>query len=184
MNTIREYLKDSILLFDGAMGTYLATKDKALRNEVELSNLTHPDRILEIHKEYLEAGAMALTTNTFGANRQNYPESWGRIIDEGFNLASKAALESGAFVFADIGPIETEETENPAEEYRMIAERFLKNDAKHFIFETQSMSDGILEAAEFIRSIDNQAFIIVSFAVMPDGFTKDGDDVYIIEKKQ
>lgn len=175
MKTIREYLKDNILLFDGAMGTYLATKDKALRNEVELSNLTHPEKILEIHKEYLEAGAMALTTNTFGANRQNYPESWGRIIDEGFNLASKAALESGAFVFADIGPIETEETENPAEEYRMIAERFLKNGAKHFIFETQSMSDGILEAAEFIRSVDDQAFIIASFAVMPDGFTKDGE---------
>ena len=172
---IRSFLKENILLFDGAMGTYLAAKDRALRNEVELANLTAPEKILDIHEEYLEAGATAITTNTFGANRQNYPDNWERIIDEGYRLASEAASKHDAYVFADIGPMEFEESANAAEEYIRIAERFLKNGAKHFIFETQSMSDGILEAAEFIRSVNNQAFIIASFAVMPDGFTKDGE---------
>ena len=57
-------------LFDGAFGTYYAS----LYDEdmpCELANIQYPSRVLQIHREYCEAGANAIKTNTFSANAQN-----------------------------------------------------------------------------------------------------------------
>ena len=64
---IGEFLKENTLLCDGAMGTYYASKfhDETL---VERENFEHPDRIAQIHGEYLESGARLLRTNTFATN--------------------------------------------------------------------------------------------------------------------
>ena len=83
---IRQYLEKNILLFDGAMGTYLTSKDRTYRNAPEAANLEKPELIRDIHMEYLQAGSMAITTNTFGANRQNFP-------DEGWDLRPLPAVE-------------------------------------------------------------------------------------------
>ena len=177
---IREYLKDKILLFDGAMGTYLSTKDRAFRNAPEEANIGKPELIREIHREYLHAGAMAVTTNTFGANRQNFPDDCDAIIESGYRIAEEAASEYNAFVFADIGPMDIgaielpEDVDESEHEYIRIASRFLEMGASNFIFETHSIPDGIPEAARFIKEKNPDAFIIASFAVLPDGFTRDG----------
>ncbi|MBO6000541.1 MAG: bifunctional homocysteine S-methyltransferase/methylenetetrahydrofolate reductase [Spirochaetales bacterium] len=177
---VREYLKDNVLLLDGAMGTYISMKDRSFRNLPEEANLDKPDLVKEIHLEYLRSGAMAITTNTFGANRMNYPETANTIIDEGYKIASDAASQSGAFVFADIGPVDVSDPELPdsesaaVEEYIHIAQRFLNNGCENFIFETHSNTIGIPEAAKYIKSQNKDAFIITSFAVLPDGFTRDG----------
>ncbi|MFO7850002.1 MAG: bifunctional homocysteine S-methyltransferase/methylenetetrahydrofolate reductase [Spirochaetia bacterium] len=63
-----ERLKDGVLLFDGAMGTMLYEKGIFLNQCFENANLTAPHKVLEIHREMAEAGAQALTTNSFGAN--------------------------------------------------------------------------------------------------------------------
>ena len=174
---IREYLKNNILLFDGAMGTYLAMKDRAFRDSPETANIEKPELVREVHQEYIDSGAMAITTNTFGANGQNYPDTWKQLVDSGFRLAEEAARQNSnkeIYVFADIGPLDFSESDKPGKQYIEIAKRFLDLGARNFIFETQSMSDGLLEAAEFIRSFDKEAFIITSFAVLPDGFTREG----------
>ncbi|MBQ3317344.1 MAG: homocysteine S-methyltransferase family protein, partial [Spirochaetales bacterium] len=98
---IRQYLEKNILLFDGAMGTYLTSKDRTYRNAPEAANLEKPELIRDIHMEYLQAGSMAITTNTFGANRQNFPDDCDRIIERGYRLAEEAASKYNAFVFAD-----------------------------------------------------------------------------------
>ncbi len=180
MTEIRDYLKDNVLLFDGAMGTYLGAKDRSFRNLPEEANMHKPDLVREIHLEYLQSGAMAVTTNTFGANRLNYPENADRIIDEGFRIATEAASRFGAYVFADIGPVDVSDPEFPeaesaaTEEYIYIAQRFLDLGAKNFIFETHSNTEGLTETAQYIKSKQPDAFIIVSFALLPDGFTRDG----------
>ena len=177
---VREYLKDNVLLLDGAMGTYISLKDRAFRNLPEEANLQKPDLVKEIHLEYLNAGAMAITTNTFGANRMNFPQNAGKIIDEGFKIASEAASQRGAFVFADIGPVDVSDPELPdsesaaVNEYIYIAQKFLDNGCENFIFETHSNTIGITEAAKYIKSKNKDAFIVTSFAVLPDGFTRDG----------
>ena len=67
---IKGELDRRILLLDGAMGTMIQQKDTdgTLKGCPDLLCLTHPDLIREIHREYLEAGADIITTNTFGAN--------------------------------------------------------------------------------------------------------------------
>ena len=57
------------LYFDGAMGTMLQNRGLKLGEIPELYNMTHPEIIEEIHREYLVAGSQFITTNTFGANR-------------------------------------------------------------------------------------------------------------------
>lgn len=99
----RDYLKrDAVILFDGAMGTELARRGLAMSG---LNNLSHPDRVLEIHRDYLEAGAEVIITNTFTMNRINIA-SHGLEIDvrevnlAGAGLARRAA--GGGYVCGDL----------------------------------------------------------------------------------
>ena len=64
---IRERIQQKKILFDGAFGTYYGGKYDT-RQLPELANLEAPERVKEIHREYLEAGAQILRTNTFAAN--------------------------------------------------------------------------------------------------------------------
>ncbi|MBR5098367.1 MAG: bifunctional homocysteine S-methyltransferase/methylenetetrahydrofolate reductase, partial [Spirochaetales bacterium] len=156
------------------------SKDRTYRNAPEAANIEKPDLIRDIHTEYLQAGSMAITTNTFGANRQNFPDDCDAIIEKGYRLAEEAASKYNAFVFADIGPMDIgaielpEDVDESEHEYIRIAGRFLEMGASNFLFETQSIPDGIPEAARFIKEKNPDAFIIASFAVLPDGFTRDG----------
>ena len=78
--SIREILNERILVLDGAMGTmiqrfnltdsdYRGEKFKDFPHEVKGNNdmlsMTRPDVILDIHRQYLEAGADIIETNTF-----------------------------------------------------------------------------------------------------------------------
>ena len=166
---IRTYLQDNLLLFDGAMGTYYTQKGGA--EPCEMANLTDPQRIYQIHREYVGAGCKALKTNTFSANRPTMGDRCVEVIDAGFLLASKAAGPD-CWVFADIGPVPPEM--NAVEEYRFLAGRFLEVGAANFLFETQADPAGLHEAASYIKSVNPEAFILVSFAAQPDGFTQAG----------
>ena len=60
---------DKILFFDGAMGTMLQARGLKLREVPEILNLTNPNMIKSIHREYKESGSDFITANTFGANK-------------------------------------------------------------------------------------------------------------------
>jgi len=64
-----EKLKQTPLVFDGAMGTVIYGKGIFLNTCYDELNLTNPDLIKGIHQEYVDAGADVILTNTFGANR-------------------------------------------------------------------------------------------------------------------
>ena len=68
MHRLIEYLKKHTLLADGAMGTYYGEKYQEDGFLVEKANLLFPERIKEIHLEYLKSGARLLRTNTFAIN--------------------------------------------------------------------------------------------------------------------
>ena len=103
MRNVREILKKRPLLFDGGMGTYYKSKPG---QECEQANLTDPEGVLAVHREYLAAGADAIKTNTFGLPRMAAAGNpvWEMLADEGWKLAQQAAAETGAAVFADLGP--------------------------------------------------------------------------------
>ena len=57
-------LKENFLFFDGAMGTMLQNSGLKTGELPEELNITNPEIIYNIHKEYLNAGANIITTNT------------------------------------------------------------------------------------------------------------------------
>ena len=71
MQPIQALLKDGLLIFDGAMGTYARLLPDYPPEAVELACLTAPQLVSRIHREYLEAGCRAIKTNTFSVNRPN-----------------------------------------------------------------------------------------------------------------
>ena len=174
---IRQRIAQGPLLFDGGMGTYFSQKNHCPGSGCELANLSQPGLISEIHREYLEAGAQAVKTNTFALNRpalQGDEELARRALEAGWRLATEAAAPYGAFVFADIGPIACQSPEQLREEYRWVADQFLALGAQNFLFETNAAATGLAETAEYIRTKAPEAFIVVTFAVQPDGFSREG----------
>ena len=99
---------------------------------------------------------------------------WEMLADEGWKLAQQAAAETGAAVFADLGPAPDTEALPAAQLYAALADRFAALGAKNFLFETLSTESGVAEAAKHIKEIVPDAFVLVSFAVLPDGYTREG----------
>jgi len=103
---IRKAIKDSIIYFDGAMGTMVQRAGLKAGQLPEIYNMTQPEIITSIHNAYLEAGANVLTTNTFGANEyklKNTGYTVEEVVEKGVLLARKVA--GNRWVALDIGPI-------------------------------------------------------------------------------
>ena len=173
MLDVRKLLVQRPLLFDGGMGTYYKAKPG---QECEQANLTDPEGILAVHRAYLAAGADAIKTNTFSLPRLAAAQQpgWEQLADAGWQLAAKAAGETGAAVFADLGPAPDTENNPAAQVYLAVAKRFALLGARNFLFETLSAEDGVLEAIRALKQTVPEAFVLVSFAVLPDGYTREG----------
>ena len=101
----RTFLKEHIVLFDGAFGTMLQQRAGGPVGTVpELWNAERPEDVAAIHRAYAEAGADVITANTFGANefKAGSAETAAQLIRAGVRLAKTAA--PGKFIALDIGP--------------------------------------------------------------------------------
>ncbi|MCI8698039.1 MAG: bifunctional homocysteine S-methyltransferase/methylenetetrahydrofolate reductase [Oscillospiraceae bacterium] len=171
--SIRELLaRGEPLLFDGAMGTYYAARPGRAEARCEQANLDAPQEIAAIHRAYLEAGARAIRTNTFDVGGDW--ETAQRIVRTGCSIARSAAGPFGAHVFADLGPAPQDGILSPGAHYRRQAEIFLEQGLTCFIAETLPTDEGIPELARYLKERCPEAFLLVSFAVAPDGFTREG----------
>ena len=173
MTDIREHLAHKPLLFDGGMGTYYKAAPGA---DCEMANLTDPEGVKKVHAEYLAAGAQAIKTNTFGLPRMAAAQmpGWEELAEAGWKLACDAAAEKDAAVFADLGPAPDTEAAPASSAYGLVVQQFAALGAKNFLFETLSSDVGIVEAVKALRVAVPDAFVMVSFAVLPDGYTREG----------
>ena len=173
MMNIRELLQTRPLLFDGAMGTYYKAAPGV---ECEQANLTDPAGVLAVHREYLAAGADAVKTNTFSLPRlaAAHAPGWEQLAQAGWQLAVQAAEEMGAAVSADLGPAPDTEAVPAGQVYTAVAKQFAALGARNFLFETLSSDAGLLDAVGAIKAEVPDAFVLVSFAVLPDGYTREG----------
>ena len=92
--------------FDGAMGTMLQRAGLKGGELPEALNITRPEIISDIHKQYIDAGADVITANTFGASKYKLKGSEctvKQIVTEAVKLARRAA-EGKALVALDLGP--------------------------------------------------------------------------------
>jgi methionine synthase I (cobalamin-dependent) len=101
-------IKDGPVLTDGSWGTQIIKRGLKPRESPDSWNLTHPDKVEEVAREYVDAGSRIILTNTFGANRYVL----GKFGLEGMvaevNIAgveiSRSAAGGKACVFASMGP--------------------------------------------------------------------------------
>lgn len=109
---LKDYLGKELLYFDGAMGTLLQEQGLQAGEYPENWNISHPDRIVEIHRRYFAAGSNIVLTNTFGANRIKYAGQQYDLkevvyqavqhVKEGARLG--AAADQKHYAALDIGP--------------------------------------------------------------------------------
>lgn len=127
--TLREVIKDRIIILDGAMGTMIQqygleeddfrgyryrNAEGMMKGNNDMLNLTRPDVIEDIHAKYLMAGADIITTNTFSSQRVSQADygletSAREMALEGARIARKAAdrystEEKPRFVAGSVGP--------------------------------------------------------------------------------
>ena len=100
-------MKKDILILDGGMGTMLQAAGLPIGMLPELWNLTAPEIITAVHKQYVDAGSQVIYANTFGANRCKLSgKADVSIVIEAAVQAARAAAEgTGTLVALDCGPI-------------------------------------------------------------------------------
>jgi methionine synthase I (cobalamin-dependent)/5,10-methylenetetrahydrofolate reductase len=105
----RDYLRDNIIVFDGAMGTELYARGIFINRCFDELNLSNPDLVRDVHRAYRKAGADVLETNTFGASPvklkgHGFADRTRDINLAGATLAREIAGEEG-YVAGSIGPL-------------------------------------------------------------------------------
>ncbi len=100
---ILEKIKSSITYCDGGAGTLLQSWGLKAGEYPEMWNITRPEKIVEMHRFYLEAGAQIITSCTFGANRLKFI-NLEEIVTAAIKNAKTACSGYDAFVALDIGP--------------------------------------------------------------------------------
>lgn len=109
MVPFRERLEREVIICDGAMGTMLYAKGIFINRCFDELNVTQPHLVLEVHREYISAGAEIIETNTFGANRFKLrPHGLEKRVREinirGVELAREAGGEK-VYIAGAIGPL-------------------------------------------------------------------------------
>src|SRR5262245_16117350 len=127
---------------DGAMGTLIYSKGVPITASYDQLNLTAPGLVRSIHRDYLQAGAEFLETNTFGANRLHLRDygcesEVAAINYQGGKLAREVAGDR-AWVGGSVGPIRSRQHE----------ERLLSPEEKSEIYREQivALADGGVDA--------------------------------------
>ena len=163
---LRTRLDKNVLICDGAMGTYLNQKGVSYDRCLDELNISLPKMVEQIHREYIDAGADIIETNTFGANRFRLMthglEQQVRDINlKGAKIARDARELSGIDILVagsmgplgkplqPIGKITLDEAKSAFTEQ---AEALLEGGIDLFMVETISSLDEMAAAVEAIKN--------------------------------
>lgn len=102
MNILQK-IRSSITYCDGGAGTLLQSWGLKAGEKPEMWNITKPDKIIEMHRQYLNAGAEIIAACTFGANRLKF-DNLEEIVTAAIKNAKTACEGYEAYVALDIGP--------------------------------------------------------------------------------
>src|SRR6476659_4383535 len=178
---------ESLVLFDGAMGTMLYAKGVFINQCYDELNVRAPDLVREVHRAYVKAGAEVLETNSFGANRVKLgqfglAEQVHELNRRAAELAREAA-ESGrdVLVAGAVGPLGIRiEPYGPtsSEEARGFFREQLQGlkagGADCFILETFGDIEELGQAIAAARDVDPTMPVIAQMTIGADGLTPYG----------
>ncbi len=176
-----DHLRTNLLVADGAMGTMIYGHGIPLSQSFDQLNLTQPDLIRNIHRAYVEAGAQAIETNSFTANRHRLArfgfEKNVREINRAAVQLAKEAAAGKAYVLASIGPLRDRAGEEmTAADYREVfAEQIsalAEGGPDALIFETFTYFSDLELAVEQARRLTSLP-IIAQMVADEEGITRD-----------
>ncbi|HDQ14557.1 MAG TPA: bifunctional homocysteine S-methyltransferase/methylenetetrahydrofolate reductase, partial [Sediminispirochaeta sp.] len=173
-----ERLKEGVLLFDGAMGTMLYEKGIFVNQCFEQANVSAPELVLEVHRGMAEAGAQALTTNSFGANPMRL-KSYG--LEEQTALLNSKSVELARQVAGDdlyvagsvgplgatIAPVGHLPREEAEEAFRIQMEALRDAGVDLLLLETFKNLDELLLAVRTARRVAPEMPIQAQFSFRP-----------------
>lgn len=177
-------LNNGPLVFDGAMGTQLYERGIFINKCFDAANLSNPDLVVAVHEAYLDAGADAITTNTFAANalklrRHGLEDEADQINAAGVELALRAAQDR-AFVGGSIGPtgqvpamLTDRETEDIRAAFRRQSGVLAKGGVDFVVLETFRQLSEIRLAIESVREVCDLP-IVAQMAFDSERKTADG----------
>lgn len=171
----RDYIKDNILITDGAFGTYYAAVNDT-QELPEFANTATPVKVLDIHRQYVEAGAKLIRTNTYAANTFSLGTDINGVrknINAACEIARNAVKDSVCFIAGDIGPIAYDNIMHKSQivqEYIEIVKCLLDNKLEIIVFETFSELEDIIPAIDYIKA-NSDAFVVVQFCVNQFGYS-------------
>jgi homocysteine S-methyltransferase len=177
---LRERLARAPLVCDGAMGTSLYAKGVMLNRSFDELNLSNPKLVQSVHREYLQAGADMIETNTYGANRVKLqPHGFGDVVREinrrGAEIArecadaaSRPVLVAGSMgpLGRPIAPIGTVSEDRALEAFREQAEGLVEGGVDLILLETFS---DLRELSLAVRAVRSEATVIPVVAQMTFG---------------
>ena len=184
MKPFRDAIADRVLVCDGAMGTLLYAKGIFINQSFDALNLADPERVADVHRQYVRAGADVLETNTFGANRIKL-RGFGladRLRDiniEGARLA-RAAADGHAYVAGAIGPLGIRiepwgrtSRDEAEEHFREQARALVDGGVDLFILETFRDVSELGAAIAAVRAVCDLP-VVAQMTIEEDGNSLDG----------
>ena len=179
---VLELISKGYVFFDGAMGTQLQGYGILPSESSEAWNVTKPEIITKIHREYYEAGANIATANTFGANPLKI-SNVEEIVCAAIKNANNAKTAPCQFVALDIGPtgkllkpLGDLDFEDAVSAFAVTVKAGVKAGADLILIET--MSDPYEMKAAVVAAKENSKLpIFATFVLDENGKTVTGCDV-------
>ena len=187
-SALLEELKNRILFFDGGTGSLLQAAGLGAGELRETWNISHPETVVKIHRDYLNAGCDMVKTNTFGANRLKFNDhtefTLREVVEAAVANARQAAREAGhGWIALDLGPtgrllkpMGDLEFETAVSMYRETAQTGVQAGADLILIETMSDSYelkaavlGAKEALESLGRLEGENRIPIFATVIFDG---------------
>ncbi len=181
-----------IILSDGAMATFLHQSGVSIRSCSEALNISHSNRVKEVHQAYIAAGANVIQTNTYSAHRRGLARFGQESEVEKINRAgAQIALESArgnAAVYGTIGsilgvqmlgsPLDPTKQRELRFEFTEQATALLKEPIQGILLETFPDLEEILLAIQVVKELTNKP-IIANLAPEEFGVTRDGVPLHV-----
>ncbi|MPZ50095.1 MAG: bifunctional homocysteine S-methyltransferase/methylenetetrahydrofolate reductase [Dehalococcoidia bacterium] len=177
-----EALSLRVIVADGAIGTMLQERGVPIDACLEQVNISRPALVRTLHREYVEAGAELIQTNTFGANRVRLAafSLEGRVAEinrRAVQIAREAVALTGrgVFIAGDVGPLG--EAVAPEEAQAAFEEQIGSLAQEHvdlLLIETFSSLEEAMIAIAAARKAAPGTPVVVEMSFLVNGRTAEG----------